>query len=63
MPSIVSEPLFWRKLGSFGTFAIWQRVDNSPVTQKKKKVLMLELRSVLLALPQYGRPLSAQHQR
>ena len=25
------------KLGSFGTFAIWQRVDSSPVTQKKTK--------------------------
>ena len=24
-------------LGSFGTFATWQREDNSPVTQKNKK--------------------------
>jgi len=32
-----SRPLFGLKPGSFGTFMIWRRVDNSPVTPTKKK--------------------------
>ena len=31
-----SRPLFGLKPGSFGTFIIWRRMDNSPVTKKNK---------------------------
>ena len=35
-----------KPLHSFGTFAIWQRVENSPVTQKKKALQALMVRAI-----------------